>query len=231
MDNPVVGLPPEPERGSTFKVTVLVTLAIGVGMAALGIFHFRAPEPPPPEVIEKAPEVRYIEKPAPAPPEVPEPLPVPVPLFKPAPPPPPAPPIKLPPIGAAWEGVWRREEYPVPMFKFSQSGTLVEGTCVPNWGTSLPFSDGLAVDDTLEFVVDDRQVFRTHFKMTVAGKDRAKLEEWVTDEDLMMSLQRANKTARTPQQALVLRAIIEENSRKLRKPATVGIFTRQNNGG
>jgi len=43
----------------------------------------------------------------------------------------------------------------------------------------------------------------------------------------MTSLKRANKAAKTPQQARLTRAILEQNARKFRKPIMIGIFTRQ----
>lgn len=219
----------EPRRGGTFGAATLGTLLIGVGLAALVIFHFRAP---PPEVIEHPPEIRVVEQPAPPPKVVIREVPVPAP---PVVPPRVAPAAPAPAASQliepvkAWEGVWRRKEYPLPMFRLMQAGTQVSGTCAPNWQAIVPVRDGSAMGDTLEFTVDD-QVFRLHVRMTLVGDDQAKVEQWVTDEDWMASLQRAGKAARTPQQAILARAILEQNAGKFRKPVTVGIFTRQEGG-
>jgi hypothetical protein len=80
--------------------------------------------------------------------------------------------------------------------------------------------------DALEFVVDDA-LSRVHIRMALDGQDKAKVEQWVTDEDWMASLERANKAAKTRQQALVLRTALQQNARKFRKPVVIGVFTRQ----
>jgi hypothetical protein len=219
-----LGMGQESPRGRTFVMAMLSTLGIGVVLAGLAIFHFRAPDAPPPVVIDHPPEVRVVEKPAPPPQVIIKEVPIPAPSL-------PPPPLPQPTVTTVWGGVWRTNEYPLPMFRINQSGALVDGTYAPpNWGSPLSFRNGLVIGDTLEFVVED-QVFRAHFRMSMVGDSKAKVEEWVSDEDWMTSLERANKAARTPQQALQARAILEENAKRLRKPVTVGIFGRQASGG
>ena len=214
-------------RGRVFAASAVGTLAVGVGAAALVIFHLR---PPPPLVVQTPPETKVVQKVVYVPQARPDPSPPPpsAPL---AAPPEPQPQPAAPPVAAiqatgVWDGVWRQKKHPLPMFRLNPSGDAVAGTCVPNWGTVVPFRGGAVTGDALEFVVDD-QVFRVHVRMTMVGDDKAKVEQWVTDADWETSLERANKAARTPQQALLARAKLEVDAKKFRKPATLGIFTRQ----
>ncbi len=217
-------------RGRTFLAAIGCTLAIGVAAALVMIFHLR---PPAPVVVQSPPETKevvkvvYAQNPTPSPPPPP---PAPAPEAPAAPPPeePVAPPpAATVPVSGVWDGVWRRKEYPLPMFRLmSQSGDVVAGTCSPNWLTVVPFQGGVADSDSAEFVVDD-QVFRVHVRMTMVGDDKAKVEQFVTDDDWETSLERAMKTARTPQQAAIARAKLERDAQRFRKPVTVGIFTRQ----
>jgi hypothetical protein len=216
-----------PQRGKTFGVAAFATLALGMAAAVLAIFHFRAPES---VVMQSPPEIKVVEKvvhvtdPRPAPPPVVV-LPPPPPPPVVAPPPPPPPPAARIEVKEVWNGIWRRKESPLPMFKLSQSGDSVAGTCAPNWSAVLPISGGSATEKTAEFVVDD-QVFRVHVRMTMTGENEATVEQCVTDEDWAASLVRAMQAVRTPQQALLARAKLEMDARKFRKPVKVGTFAR-----
>ena len=168
-------------------------------------------------MVEKVVE-KVVYKTEPAPPPLPEP--------PPEPPPPPPPQEETIQVKGVWDGVWRRNDNPLPMVRVKQSGDAVAGTFAAKWGAVLPFNDGAADGDNLVFVVDD-QMFRVHLRMTMLGDAKAKVEQWVSDSDWEISLERAIKTVRTPQQAAVVRAILERNARKYRKPVLIGIFSRQ----
>ena len=219
-----------PQRGRMFGAAAVGTLVLGMAAALAVIFHLR---PPPPVVVQSPPEIKevskvvYVPAPAPAAP-APAPAPVATPASDPVPPPPPeTPPYQPEPVPGVWNGVWRRKNYPLPMFRLmSRSDNMVVGTCAPNWGTVLPFSVGAATQDAVEFVVDD-QVFRVHVRMTMVGEEKAKVEQWVTDDDWAVSLERALRLVKTPQQAAIARAKLERDAQRFRKPVTVGIFTRQ----
>jgi len=214
------------QRGRMFGLSTVGTLVIGVVAAVMVIYHFRSPSP---VVVQSPPEIKVVEKekvvytPAPTPTPPPPPPPP-----APAPPPPvePPPPTVTIQVPGVWDGVWRRKEYPLPMFRLNQSGNAVAGTCAPNWSAVLPFRDGVMSGDSIEFVVDN-QIFFVHVRMTMVGDDKAKVMQWVSDEDWETSLERAMRAVRTPQQAVVARAILGQNARKFRKPVPVGIFTRQ----
>ena len=193
---------------------------------------------PPPAVVQSPPETKVVEKvvyaknptplpppPAPPPPAL-DPTPPPVPSAEPEPPLAATMSVATMLAPGVWDGVWRRKGYPLPMFRLSQSGDSVAGTCAANWSAVVPFRDGVASGDSAEFVVDD-QVFRVHVRMTMLGDGQAKVEQWVTDEDWETSLERASRAARTPQQALLARLKLELDAKKFRKPLTVGVFMRQ----
>jgi hypothetical protein len=217
-------------RGRVFGVATIATLVIGVSAA---VWVINQMQPPPPVVIETPPQIKVVEKkvyihpdlvvsPVVELPKTPE-----LSTAPPEPMDPPAEPTtaKLVPTGV-WDGVWRRSESPLPMFKLNQEGDGVAGTCAANWGAIVPVHGSSSKEDSLQFVVDD-VVFRIHIRMTMEGQDRAKVVQWCTNDDWMTSLERANKKARTPQQARTLKTALRENAGKFRKPVTIGIFTRQ----
>jgi hypothetical protein len=210
------------ERGRMFGVTATVTLSLGVAAAVFVIYHMQAP---PPRIVQTPPEIKVLEKTVYAPAPKPAPLPPPPPVVVAKPPPPPEPSRTPVLVRREWNGLWRRKETPLPMFKLNQSESSVAGSCAPNWSAVLQFSGGTATEETVEFVVDDN-VFRIHVRMTMLGQDKAKVENWVSDDDWLLSLARANRAARTPQQAILARAVLERSAKKLRKPVVVGIFTR-----
>ena len=79
------------------------------------------------------------------------------------------------------------------MFKINDDGT--EGTCAANWGTIVPWRGGVVNGDSLELVVDE-ELIRADVRMTLTAPGKAKVEQWVTDDDWMTSLQRANRETR-----------------------------------
>src|SRR5206468_5152531 len=108
------------------------------------------------------------------------------------------------------------------MFELNQAGNSIVGKYAPNWSGVYPFRDGTIADNTVEFVVTD-QVFRAHFRMTMLGPDRARVEGWGTDEDWLSGLANANRMVRTRQQALLARMILTDAAKR-RKPTSQGIF-------
>jgi hypothetical protein len=210
------------QRGWMFGGTVLGTVAIGLVLAGMAIYFFRAPPPPPPVVIPSPPEIHYVEKPAPNPPLVAV---APPPRPQPPPPPPPPPSAKIEAVTSVWDGVWRREKNPLPMFKLRQDGDSIEGDYAPNWSGVYAFRDGKIVDNAVEFVATDG-VFRAHFRMTMLGPDKAKVESCVTDEDWLIGLANANRMVRTPQQAQLARRILQETAKQKGKPVSMGIYVR-----
>jgi hypothetical protein len=217
-------------RGRVFGAAAVGTLVIGIAAALLVIYHL---QPPPPMVVRTPPETKvvekvvYVPKAAPVAPVLPSPpiveLPRLVPVAPPSFDPPTAPKVTA---TGVWDGVWRRKEAPLPMFRLHQEEDGVGGTCATNWGAIVPLHGVGVTGDALEFVVDD-VVSRVHIRMALDGQDKAKVEQWVMDDDWMTSLERANKTAKTPQQALLLKAALQQNARKFRKPVMIGVFTRQ----
>jgi hypothetical protein len=208
-----------------FVPAAVGTVVMGIGAAVLLIVHMQQPAP----VVIKTPVDRIIRVPVPA-------VPVPAPLPPPPPPPPPVvvaapppPPVErvlstVPKEKSVLEGVWRRKESPLPMFKVSEDGQ--EGTCAANWGTIVPWRNGSANGDVLEFVVDE-EIIRAHVRMTLTAPGKARVEQWVTDNDWMVSLQRANKGAKTPLQRKAIKTELLQNATKYRKPVVIGIFIRQ----
>jgi hypothetical protein len=209
----------EQPRGWMFGGTVLGTVAIGLILAGMAIYYFRAPPAPPPVVIPSEPVIRYVEKPVPIPPPVAITPPPPAP-----PPPPPPPPPKIEAV-SAWDGVWRREKFTLPMFRLRQTGDSIVGDYAPSLSGVYPFRDGKIVDNTVEFVVTDG-VFREHFRLTMLGPDRAMVEGCVTDEDWLSGLANANRMVRTPQQALVARQRLKEAAKQKGKPVSMGTYIR-----
>jgi hypothetical protein len=206
----------EMPRGWMFGGSVLGTVAIGLVLAGMAIYHFRAPPAPPRVVIESPPEIHIVEKPAP-PPRLVE--------LKQTPPAAPPPSAKIVAVKSALDGVWRREKYPLPMFQLNQAGNSIAGKYAPNVSGVYPFRDGRILDNSVEFVVTD-QVFRVHFRMTMLGPDSAMVEACVTDEDWLSGLANANRMVRTRQQAWLARMILKEAAKMKGKPVSLGIFIR-----
>ena len=232
MNEPVRMNEKEP-RGRMFSATVGLTLFIGVAAAILAIWHF---SPPPPVVIQTPPETKVVEKeklvyvPKPVATVIPPAPIVELPRLVPAAPEPPPESPTVAKIAAAgvWDGCWRRKESPLPMFRLHQEDSSVAGTCAANWGDISPLHAVGVSGDALEFIVDD-VLSRVHIRMALDGQGKAKVEQWVTDDDWLTSLERANKTVKTPQQARVVRAALQQNARKFRKPVEIGVFTRESN--
>jgi hypothetical protein len=217
----------EQPRGTMFAGAVIVTVVMGAGLAALAIYQFRTrsqPTPsqrtPPPVVIKTPPEIRYVEKPVPAQ--------VPAAAVDPPPAPPAPPPVEIEPVQSAWDGVWRPERSPLPIFELRQVGNSVMGKCAPNWSVVLSFRDGKTQGNTVAFAVAD-PVLRVHFRMTLLGTGMARLEGWITEEDWLVALANANKIVRTPQQALLARNILQGSAKRRGKPVNLGRFTRAMN--
>jgi hypothetical protein len=209
-------------RGWMFGGTVLGTVAIGLVLAGMAIYYFRAATPPPPVVIEKPPVIEYVQVPAPTPPLVavtPPPAP-------PPPPPPSPPPAKIEAAPSVWDGVWRKEKSSFPVFKLRQIGDSIEGDYAPGWAGVYPFQDGKIADNIVEFVATDG-VFRAHFRMTMQGADKARVEGCVTDDDWLSGLANANRMVRTPQQAALARRILADAAKRKGKWTTMGVFVRR----
>jgi hypothetical protein len=204
-----------------FMPAAVGTVVMGIGAAVLLIVHMRQPAP---VVIQTPPEIKVVDRvvhvPAPTPPAPP---PVPPPVFV-------APKTEertlstVPKEESAWKGVWRRKESPLPMFKMNEDGQ--EGTCAANWGTIVARKAASVAADALEFVVDE-EIIRAHVRMKLTAPGKAKVEQWVTDDDWMTSLQRANKGNKTPLQRKAIKDVLLINARKYRKPVVIGIFIRQ----
>ncbi|HJT78282.1 MAG TPA: hypothetical protein VJ739_13850, partial [Gemmataceae bacterium] len=73
----------------------------------------------------------------------------------------------------------------------------------------------------------DDQIFRLHLRLTMTGEDKGTLESWVTDEDFLESLARANRVVRTPEQARISKFILEQDQKHLREPKMMGTFLRR----
>jgi hypothetical protein len=212
-----------------FMPAAVGTVVMGLGAAVLLILHMRQPAP---VVVKTPPETKVVERivhvPAPATPPAP---PAPPPVLPPEPKPEPNPVetrmlSTVPKEKNVWEGGWRWNESPLPMFKVSQDGDGLAGTCAANWGTVVAWRNGVVTGNVLEFVVDE-DISRVHVRMTMTAEGKSKVEQWVTDNDWMVSLERANKGAKTPLQRRAIKAALLQNAQKFRKPVVIGIFTRQ----
>jgi hypothetical protein len=230
-------LPPEPQRGKMFGGMAGATVLIGVAIAVFIILRFRTPEPLPPEIkeVEKVVE-RVVEKEVPAASNGGENAALkPSGIFMPQPPtvnPAPQPFVAAPPIlpeAQDWGGVWHQQRYPLPSFRMVPTANGVRGLCASNWSTdSLRFESSDLDRGTLRIIVDDG-VFRLRFLMTKTGDNSAKVEAWLTDEDWSDCLIRANRKVRTVQEAILARAILENNFKHFRTRKTIGTFIRQSN--
>jgi hypothetical protein len=217
----------DPSGGLTFGGIVFVMVAIA-GVVGLVMYHYSGANPPPspePVIIKSPPEIRYVEKPAPPPASAGEPAPAPV-AAQPPPPPslPPAPPSPKAEVRSIWDGVWRRQKYPLPMFSLKAQAGGIVGRYAPNWSEIAPLN-GTAQGDTVQFVTSD-PLLRVHFRMTMLGTDMAMVEGWMTDEDFLAALSNANRIARTPRQALAARLLLEDAGKRLGKPISLGMFIR-----
>jgi hypothetical protein len=198
-------------RNLWFGGGLLGTLVIGVGLALLAMHYFRTRALQPVQVPGPR-EVRNVGQPAPVPPSL-------------TPSAPPLPTDNPEAVPLVWDGIWRRPNYPLPMFQFEQSGEAVAGTYVPNWAEICYFSGGKAAAGRVEFVVAD-QLFRVHFRLVMVGDDRAEAVGWVTDEDWFAAFGNANRKAMTPQQAALARLVLENMGRQTGKRISLGIFVR-----
>ena len=114
---------------------------------------------------------------------------------------------------------------PLPMLQLKQMGSRVTGVYAPDWSGPLPFGDGKVDGDSVEFTVGD-PIFRLHVRISMMRTDTATLQVWITDEDWLASLAKANRRVRTRRRkALRFRAILKRNL-KLRRPVTIGVFIR-----
>jgi len=213
----------EQPRGMMFGGSVLGTVAIGLVLAGMAIYHFRPHPAPPSVVIERPPNTPFVERPFTPPRQGAV---QPLLRFQPPPPRRPAPPPKTKEVKSVWDGVWRTEKNPVPSFQLKLAGYSIVGNYAPpNWSGPYPIQEGMIVGDTVEFAVAD-QVLRAHFRMTMLEPDRATVESWITDEDWRSALAKANKTVRNRQQALQARLILNEAAKHIGKPVSQGIFVR-----
>lgn len=212
----------EQPRGWMFGGSVLGTVAIGLVLAGMAIYYFRTHPAPEPVVIKPPPETVIVEKPAPAPRLEPIKLPPPPP---PLPPPPPPPPAKIEAVMSVWDGVWRKAKYPMPMFELHGFGDSVDGKYAPNWSGVYPIQDATIIGDTVEFTVED-QILRAHFRMTMRGPDKAIVEGWNTEEDILAGVEKANRMRLSRQQALVVRIVLEGAASRKGQPMSLGIFVR-----
>ena len=189
MGNEMVGQ--EPERGGMFTPAAIGTILIGVGLAALGILHLRKPPAPPPVVVERPPKIEVRREPAPTPRVITRYV-----RVEPPAPPPPPPRVEKPIAPSIWDGVWRRRKYALPMLQLKQMGSRVTGVYAPDWSGPLPFGDGKVDGDSVEFTVGD-PIFRLHVRISMMRTDTATLQVWITDEDWLASLAKANRRVRT----------------------------------
>lgn len=214
----------EPRKLGSFFAAAGITLTIGVGLAVIMILHFKKPPAPPPEVIRNPPEVRTIREPAP-PPEV---------IIKEvvrevgreAPALRPLPHVVNIPGRKPWEGIWRPRNAPLPMFRLKQARGTVIGVYAPVSGAVLQLRGGREVGNAVEVAVDDCQ-FRVHFRLTVIDSTSVSAAGFITDEDWLISLQRANwKVKMMPQQAFEVRRQLEEYIALKGKPVSIGVLHR-----
>lgn len=210
-----------PGKFRPFTVSAGITLTIGVGLAVMAILYFR----PAKEIVEVEVE-KIIRMPAPPPrvvvkevikevvKEVPSPAPKPLP-----------PPVTQARTPQPWVGIWRPRTSELPMFKLQEAGGTVAGIYASAAGAVLPFKGGKVDGDAIVLVVDD-SLFRVHFRLAMKDSQSLSVESWITDEDWLISLARANKKVRTRQQALAVQRQLAENAKLTRKRASLGTLYR-----
>jgi hypothetical protein len=220
----------QPQRGGTFLVMAVLTIGIGVALAATGILHLKAP---PAQIIQSEPVVKEIKVPGPAP----EPIIREVKVREPAAPVVAAP-VPLQQAGPGggqfwtgkgeWDGVWRQRSLAFPAFRLVTMANGIAGDCIPNWAESVSFQVDEAEEKSIRFLADNG-VFRLRFQMTKEGDNRVKIEAWMTDEDWVFCLERLKKKARNQQELLLGQAVLADNWRRYRKRNNLGTFYRQGN--
>jgi len=212
----------EESGNSLFAVSSTATVVCGVFIAVLALYWLRpgppaspapAPAPPPPEVqyVEKRVEVkvpveRIVEK-----------------RIEVKASPPAAKVVSETP--GPWDGSWKLPGRSLPMFKIQQTGSTFAGVCA-TWADTYPFSGGELRDGKLVFAVTDKQLMRVHFRMEMLRNGDARVESWMTPEDVLAMLAKARELPKTPQQADALRRFIAREIKRLGKPIPQGIFRR-----
>jgi hypothetical protein len=204
-------------RGLGNVVVAVGTVLCGLAVGVTAIHYFRAHPVPAPVVVQAAPSLpvkpqiveRFVEKRV----EVP----VPVPAA-------PAPRIES---GSWWDGVWRMPKYALPMFHLKVSGATLSGKYAPSWSAVNAFAGGKVLGDgsVVQFAVAD-QWNRVHFRMWLLHNGDARLEAWISPEDWLEMLARANARARTVQDAFWARLALEDMVKRLGQPVYVGTFRK-----
>jgi hypothetical protein len=211
----------EKKPNKTLLGSTGLTVAIGVAMAGMAIYHFRA-KVSPPEIIQVPGGGTII--PPPSSPPVPTPpqvqtipslpaLPMPEPEEKEV-------------IPSSWDGIWRREKYPIPLFQFLPTPEGTAGNLIGNWTPMMPFKVGSMEDDRIEFFVQD-DIFRVHFRFVLKEQNKAEVFGWITDEDWVVAFANGTRKVRTPQQAALVRIVMEGNGMQAMKIFKIGIFERR----
>jgi hypothetical protein len=159
-------------------------------------------------------------------------------VIKEVPAPAPTPPMTEVLVRNGWEGIWRPKSQ-LPMFGLKNVGGRVTGVYAAQGGRVLRIQGGAVVGDSVEVVVDDG-LFRVRFGLRPIDSESMKVEAWITDDDWLISLSRANKlvnqrskNARTGRQVLLQRqrALLvglqmQANIMLTRKPSSLGVFYR-----
>jgi hypothetical protein len=218
MSNLRVGEEDQP-RGWMFGGSVLSTVAIGLVLAGMAIYYFRATPAPAHVVTEREREIHDAERtagpPAPPPVEI-------KPTLRTTPPPPPP---KIVPVSSVWDGVWVPRKSPLPMFELHQAGDSIVGRYAPNMSAVNLIQSGRIVGNSVEFIGTDK-VFRAHFRMTMLKTDQAMVEECITDQDWLFGFANAQTAARTPQQKRWAWEIVNDQAKHRGKVINLGIFVR-----
>lgn len=223
-----------PPRGSLFTVSAVATVLISVALLGMGIHWLRpAPPPAPPPATPLEPIVRYVEKRV----EVPVKVPVATPVLPPLPIPPRSAQQPLPQAAAVaaqlqtaapggWNGVWKRPDHPLPLFEVKQTGNGFVGKVAPNWTGVYFFNDGKLKDEGLEFTATDPLQVRVHFRLELMTNGEMRAVQWLTAEDVLVVFNNAIRLARTPQQAAVLRRVMQQMIKKAGQVEPLGTFRR-----
>jgi hypothetical protein len=111
------------------------------------------------------------------------------------------------------------------MVELGINGTLIVGKYNPNWSAVHPLESATIMGNSVMFTVKD-EIIRAHFRLTMAGRNVATLEGWITDADWLQAVEDANKRPLTPVQALAVRITLTEAGKRKGKVISLGAFER-----
>jgi len=113
------------------------------------------------------------------------------------------------------------------MLDVRQKGSTFFGIYAPpDWSGTYAFKDGVLRDGRLEFAIATGGQMRIQFRLEMLGDGVIRVENWMKPEDALVMLTNAVRHVRTPAQAVIARAFIEREIKRLGTPVPLGTFQR-----